>query len=250
MLRRSPEEQAAISAALVGAFDKDYREQRTRLIPRGVPELLTALAESQDAVKAVTNWLQREPPLPSVTVEPSTDEALQLAARRMVDQLGRLSSDELAALRIGHRDGPTQVAARQAAFESVWHRVSVPGATKRHALREALATVAAIYAMTPNGHLRRETRHSFEESVRQQITHERRSLDGTKRCGPLEQLLSQLYRATSMSRDGLLLRLVQRVLAEPLHGGHRTIDFADLLLDVARWDDPVHPTPARWRQWL
>lgn len=250
LLARSPEQLAAISAGLITAFDKSYREQRSRLIPCGVPELLTALAESSDPVTTVTDWLQRDATEPRATVEPSTDDGIQTAARRLVDQLGRLSADELATLQGSHRDSPTGDAARQAAFEAVWHWVAVPSGVKRHCLREALASIAAIYASHPDRHQGSKTRYSFEGCVRRQLDNERHSPALAGRVGPFEKLLSQLCDGTAMSRDGVLLRLVQLLLEESAIGRSGTIDFADLLLDVASWDDPVHPTPARWRKLL
>lgn len=200
-----------------------------------------------------TNDVLREPiesPLVSNSIEARTDEGVRKSAQRMIEQLGRLSSDELAALRsVGGHDA-TDAADRQAAFEAVWHRVSVPSGSKRHSLREALATVAAIYASHPDCHQGPSVRGSFVESLRRQLDSERRLADRKDHVGAFERLLSQLCEATSTSRDGLLLRLVQFVVAEPSNGGRRTIDFADLLLEVADWNDPLSPTPARWRQLL
>lgn len=250
LLARSPEKRGAISAALIGVFDDDYREQRSHLIPTAVPELLTALAESDDPTKTVMNWLRHQPSPPKIIVEPRTDEAVRKAAQRMIEQLGRLSSDELAALRGSDCNAATDSAARQAAFESVWHRVSVPGGSKRHSLREALAAVAAIYASCSGYHRGATVRGSFVASVRRLLDSERRMPDRKDRVGAFEKLLAQLCEATSTARDDLLLRLVQLVVAEPSNGGRRTIDFADLLLDVADWNAPANPTPARWRQLL
>ena len=236
LLKRSPEKRAAVSAALIGVFDKAYREQRSHLIPTAVPELLTEL--------------QHESSPPKMVVEPNTDEAVRKAAQRMIEQLDRLSSDELAALRNREGIGATDSAARQAAFEAVWHRVSVPSGSKRHSLREALATVAPIYASYPGCHQGPSARQSFLESVRRQLDSERQLSVRKDRTGGFEKLLSQLCDATSTSRDDLLLRLVQLVVAEPSNDRRRTIDFADLLLDVADWNAPVNSTPARWRQLL
>ena len=184
LMRRPPEERAAISAALMTVFDKSYREQRSHLIPHQVPDLLTELAASQDPVTTVTNWLKREALPPLGPVEPSTDDGLQKAAGRMLELLGKLSSDQLAALRIHHGDGATNNAARQAAFEVVWHKVSIPGGAKRLRLREALATVAAIFANHSASHQSSNTRYSFETHLRRQFDHERRSPDRSDRVGP------------------------------------------------------------------
>ena len=250
LLARSPEERGAIAAALIGVFDNDYRGQRSHLFPTAVPELLTELAESDDPTTTVTNWLRHQPSPPKMIVEPTTDEAVRKAAQRMIEQLGRLSSDELVALRGSDGNGATNAATRQAAFEAVWHRVSVPGGSKRHSFREALATVAAIYAGHLDRHQGPTVRGSLVESVRRLLDSERRLADRKDRVGAFEKLLSHLCEATSTSRDDLLLRLVQLVVAEPSNGRRRTIDFADLLLDVADWNAPVNPTSDRWRQLL
>ena len=164
-------------------------------------------------------------------------------------KLVALSADELSALRRDSLDDDARNAGRQAAFEKLWHRVSLPSGTRRHALREALGTIASIYAtqaVRAVGHQSNKQRYTFEKALRQCLEAERRMSQNKGRSGQVEKALTQLCDASPAARDVVLDQLVQHLVTESASAQVCRIDFADLLLDVAAWNDPVNPTPQRW----
>ena len=66
----------------------------------------------------------------------------------------------------------------------------------------------------------------------------------------LRQLVASVTNATPASRDGLLMLLVDTLLTRGPNQQLGSIDFVDLLLEVACWNDPADPTPTRWSRLL
>ncbi len=250
LVKRSPEERSLIADALVIIFDKSFREQRSLLIPSRVSELLISLSLSLDPQQTVTNWLRSDVVVSRGEKDDTTDDGARIAARRAVERLQQLSIDKLAALRRRGIYGVGRDAEWQSAFEDVWHSLPIPGGQKRRQFRDAVATIAAIYAVHPDRHQLANSRYSFEKIIRRRLNSERRLTMRSGRGSPIEELLTQLCRSTSTSRDLLLTKFVGSILAERSNAESSRIDFGDLLLDVANWNDPENPTSDRWRKLL
>ena len=265
LLTRSPKDRKKIAVALAEIFSKRYRERREDLIPDAVPRLLSDIAVAKEPETTVAAWLQSGKGSVRIAgesissqqsldadkdAEPSNDGPLWQAAKRITHRLSRLSPSELAALRPAGRGGGGDVAARQCAFEAVWHTQSLPSGSRRHSLREALATVAPIYAVHPGRHRFSGTRGSFEEQLRRRVSTERISSGRPIMHASLRQLVASVTNATPASRDGLLMLLVDTLLTRGPNQQLGSIDFVDLLLEVACWNDPADPTPTRWSRLL
>ena len=177
-------------------------------------------------------------------------DLLREAAKRIINRLAVLPPSQLLALRPPGKGAAADVAARQDAFEAVWHRVALPIGSRRHALRESLATVAPIYATYSQYHRPLPARRSFEEQLYRRVEVEQRSLANTKAEGRLQRALRLLVFSSRTSRDRLLLELVDEVIHGGPAGRTTPIDFADLLHEIACWNEPRNPTLARWRRLL
>ena len=248
-------ERSATGAVLLSVFEKEHREAREQLIPGQVTQLLNSLANSSNPASAVQNWISSAPSRKKQTHCSITDggrtldsqsDTLTDTAHRIVRKLNALPQAELLALRPVGRGGNADRAARQSAFETIWHRLSLPGSAKRHAMREALATVAGIFALYPEYYRFQCERLAFQNLLSIQFRQQRSRSDSGNRVNSLERLLRQLIHASPLARDTLLLQLVAGTNANR----RRVIDFADLLIDVALWNDPQDPTPARWSECL
>lgn len=172
---------------------------------------------------------------------------LYAAAKILIQRLSRLSPRELATLRPLGLGGSPDVATRQAAFEAIWHRGGLPSNSRRHVLREALATVAPIYALYSESHRPIEAPRTFELRLYRMVNSERRAA-----VGQVSALLAKIVTASASARDDLLKRLVGAILKGPADQQNQRVffDFSDLMFDIARWNDPIDPTPVRWRRFL
>jgi len=254
LLARSADERQAMAEALAAIFDKKHQLARIELIPAAVPDLLAELAASHNPQEAVQAWLARgKPPAASKRLtecSAADDETIALyeVARRAIRLLETLPESKRALLRPPGRGGTLNAAARQEAFTTVWHRlVTVPG-SKRHAVREAIATVAPIYAVHAGYHHATGDPTAFTKQLEKAIRRERAAFhsEGTP---ALQQRLYDVVHAPQR-RDELLLRLVDQLVVIGKATGGTRCDFAALLVDVAHWNVPEQPTPERWRSLL
>ena len=126
----------------------------------------------------------------------------------------------------------------------------LPSQSRRHALREALMTVAPIYAVHADRHRLATEPRSFERQIFEKLIAEQRSKMETSASTSIRRLVADLVTTSSSSRNELLLRLVDAFVNGGPNRRPGLIDFADLLLEVARWNDPADPTPSRWRRLL
>lgn len=272
LLTRSSDELAAVGAALSTIFEKEYRVLRERLIPHAASRLLSTLACTPAPAVTVQEWLESGRPAAKETRPRITDgshtidgridgtsppfeskrqaDTLTKAANRIIRELAALPRAELLALRPVGRGGAVDRAARQAAFEAVWHRLSLPGTAKRHAVRESLVTVAGIFGVHSDCHRLRHERFAFQTTLTKQVIRQRTRSGREHGVSRIERLHAQLIKASPTARDALLLQLVDELVSASDVSHRRVIDFADLLIDVAMWNDPHDPTPVRWNRCL
>lgn len=201
----------------------------------------TFLTDSPDSVSNSNN-----PPIESD--EPSDGDCT--IAARIILRLEQLPRHKLQALKPRSRGGAVDRAVRQAAFEQVWHRLAFPGASKRHSMREALATVAGLFAVHADRCRFQTVRGSFATLLKSHVLRERSRSDSRHDVGSVERIVKKLMTASPFARDELLLRLVDELAVGALNGSSRSINFADLLVDVVLWNDPRDPTPTRWDRLL
>lgn len=259
LLQHSAERRAEIAAAMITIFESKNRNVRNRLIPRETPHLLDALAVTTDPTTTVDNWLsQEDTSRRKRSKETATDcvsygistDSIKESARDVIQRLMKLSRRELGALRPNRRGGAVDRAERQAAFEALWHRLSLPGVSKRHALREAVATLVGIFAIHADRASFSSNPGAFSELLKGRIQRERSQHAQRDGIGPIERLLTRLVTATVVARDVLLLQLVDQLVETESSANSRPIDFADLLIDLILWNDRQDPTPGRWKRTL
>jgi len=265
LLARSPEDRAVIAVELSRVFDKAHHGRRRVLIPDKVPDLLDVLAVANEPQAAVREWLRAEQPskrytadgAPTRRLNGSTqsdiavgDDTQWEACTRLMGRLRRLPRSDLAALCPNRCGGPVADAARQKAFEGLWFRSSLPCGARRHALREALSTVAPIYAVfVHSDHLPART-GSFVDHLRAKLKLSGAMSARTDEAALLRKLIDRVTTGSSESRDLVLMQLVETLVKDEPDCRRHAIDFTDLMYDVARWADPQSPTPARWRRLL
>lgn len=248
---RSREELKAVGLEMTRIFEKPNLRARKILIPCFVTELLEELSEGGDPEAAVDSWLERARTAPRRTAKrprasKEDDDLRWKVCTQMVRLLGRLSPSEVAALRDSGQRNP---AARQAVFEAVWFKLSRVGSgSKRHSLREALATIGPIYAAHGKNSLNPSLAKpgAFASHLERRLNRERTGEIG---ADGLERLLTRVVTASSYARDALLAQLVDELAEGSGRIGQR-IDFVDLLFDVTRWNDGDNPTPKRWQTLL
>jgi|GEM_PF-1501369 len=271
---RSPGERAAIAAALGKIFEPGNRARRETLIPDAVPRLLDELAVTDNPEQAVEQWLQtgrrsRRMEEPPTRLSPPPDQGTTVelteeltkseveeelsdwkVAERIVRCLSRLSAAERAALRPQRLQSADAIARRQAAFEKVWYSLRLPSNVKRHPLRSALATIAAVYALHADRCRLISTPYAFERQLLQRLIAEQAPSPRPGSVSPVRRRLWDVIRASPSSRDEYLLRLIEAVVSDSSSRGPESIDLADLFVAVTRWNAPMDPTPARWRRLL
>lgn len=249
VLQMLPAARGEVALALRTIFDKKNNDQRPARIAHGVADLLQQLAASSNPQEVVSQWLfasnSSEMKLPEIEpheVEPG-------AARKLLQRLMSLTADELATLRIDRAADEPARAARQAAFEQVWHRAGIKGDFKRPAWREALASIGNLIARHPEAHARRG-RFAVLHQIQRVINHERRSTGNSERTSSTERLVNELCSASAAARDVLLERLIEQLARTSPDGrvNDGRIDFEDLLLELVDWSCPREPTPQRWRK--
>ncbi len=265
LLARSEEERTMLAHALAKVFDKPNRPRRSKLIPSAVPTLLSQLGASDHSQAVVAAWLERgNAPASRVTSGeqgPTSDrnddqdavrsnDPLLCAAKNAIRRLTRLTPQELVALRARELAKSTDPAAWQAAFEKVWHGLVLPTGCPRYAFREALATVAPIFATYGKQNSLFSKRRAFEQQLQRKVNSERNRRARTGDPGAVTVLLGSTLDAPPEHRDGLLLRLVGAIIDAGATANSGRVDFCSLLLEVVHWNDPVDPTPARWDQIL
>ncbi|MBX3395398.1 MAG: type I-E CRISPR-associated protein Cse1/CasA [Phycisphaerae bacterium] len=243
----------ATAEALVKFFDKEHAAKRRQLSLAQVLDTWVAIATDDDPNAYLSQWASETKPneddkygVRSVdTAEVNT--ILYAAARALVKQMESLPDLQRQAWSMTNVTAGAATMERQAAMTFVWQQSRIESGHRRHALREAVAAILPIYS----AHHVQAWKHepvpgaTFRTLANQQVAEDRQG--GVRGGGRFRRLLAEVVTAPHAARQGALSRLFSAITETPTTPQPPRIDFADLLVELSKWHDPIDPTPARWR---